>query len=164
MQINHQTQIQNDEFHRSRICQRDDYLPNTMWVKNFLEAQGHKVVESIFEQDNGSAIKLEKNGRMSAGPKSQQIIIRYFWMKDRVKSEDIMIRHCPTLQMLGISSQNPFKGACFRKSGMLLWETNIWILSLSTGLCRSRSVLESFDNLTTAPAKARVITAVTVHQ
>ena len=43
-----------------------DYLPNTIWMKVFLEAQGHKVKESILEQDNESAIKLEKNGRTSA--------------------------------------------------------------------------------------------------
>ncbi|KAI2509413.1 Reverse transcriptase (RNA-dependent DNA polymerase) [Fragilaria crotonensis] len=78
-----------------------DYLPNTIWVKNFLEAQGYKVEENILEQDNESAIKLETNGRMSAGPKSRHIDIRYFWMKDRIKTEGMTIRHCPTLQMVG---------------------------------------------------------------
>jgi hypothetical protein len=45
-----------------------DYLPNTLWVKIFLEAQGHTIQESFFEQDNESAIRLERNGRVSAGP------------------------------------------------------------------------------------------------
>ncbi|KAI2502818.1 Reverse transcriptase (RNA-dependent DNA polymerase) [Fragilaria crotonensis] len=44
-----------------------DYLPNTLWVQMFLEAQGYNIQESNFEQDNESAIKLEKNGRISAG-------------------------------------------------------------------------------------------------
>ena len=92
-----------------------DYLPNTIWVKNFLGAQGYNVTENIFEQDNESAIKLERNGRMSAGPKSRHIDIRYFWMKDRIKSEDIVIRHCPTLQMVSDFFTKPLQGHLFRK-------------------------------------------------
>ncbi|KAI2506453.1 Reverse transcriptase (RNA-dependent DNA polymerase) [Fragilaria crotonensis] len=92
-----------------------DYLPNTIWVKNFLEAQGYKIEENVFEQDNESAIRLEKNGRMSAGPKSRHINIRYFWMKDRIKSEGIEVRHCPTLQMVGDFFTKPLQGALFKK-------------------------------------------------
>lgn len=63
----------------------------------FLEAQqGHKVKENVIEQDNKSAIKLEKKGRMSAGPKSRHINIRYLWIKDRAGKEKITIRHCPS--------------------------------------------------------------------
>ena len=47
-----------------------DYLPNTIWVKMFMKAQGYKFSKKILEQDNESAIKLEKNGRTSAGTKS----------------------------------------------------------------------------------------------
>jgi hypothetical protein len=36
-----------------------DYLPNTIWVKFFMEAQGYTIRESFFEQDNESAIRLE---------------------------------------------------------------------------------------------------------
>ena len=92
-----------------------DYLPNTIWVKNFLEAQGYRVPENFFEQDNESAIKLEKNGRMSAGPKSRHIAIRYFWIKDRSQSENITIRHCPTLAMLLADFfTKPLQGQLFR--------------------------------------------------
>ncbi|GAX20129.1 hypothetical protein FisN_17Lu131 [Fistulifera solaris] len=52
-----------------------DYLPHTVWVKLFMEAQGHKMTEVIFEQDNESAIRMEKNGRLSAGQKSRHIDI-----------------------------------------------------------------------------------------
>ena len=92
-----------------------DYLPNTIWVKMFLEAQGHKINENYFEQDNESAIKLEKNGRMSAGPKSRHVNIRHFWIKDRSKDNNIVIRHCPTLQMLADFFTKPLQGALFRK-------------------------------------------------
>jgi hypothetical protein len=78
-----------------------DYLPNILWVKMFMEAQGYPLGENYLEQDNESAIKLEKNGRMSAGPRSRHINIRHFWIKDRSQQENISIRHCPTLNMLG---------------------------------------------------------------
>jgi hypothetical protein len=92
-----------------------DYLPNPIWAKAFLEAQGYPIVENFFEQDNESAIKLEKNGRLSAGPKSRHVNIRYFWIKDRVVSEGITIRHCPTAAMLAYFFTKPLQGGLFRK-------------------------------------------------
>lgn len=38
-----------------------DYLPNTLWLKMFLEAQGYQIQEIFLEQDNESAIWLENN-------------------------------------------------------------------------------------------------------
>jgi hypothetical protein len=92
-----------------------DYLPHAIWAKNFLAAQGYDLIDHFFEQDNESAIKLETNGRLSAGPKSRHIDIRYFWIKDRVKAEGITIRHCPTLQMVADFFTKPLQGALFRK-------------------------------------------------
>ena len=92
-----------------------DYLPNTLWVKMFLEAQGYTIEENFFEQDNESAIKLKTNGRRSAGPMSRHIDIRYFWIKDRTEQAGIKIRHCPTLQMLGDFFTKPLQGNLFRK-------------------------------------------------
>ena len=92
-----------------------DYLPNTVWAKNFLEAQGHKLGANTFNQDNQSAIKLEVNGRASAGQKSRHIDIRYFWVKDRVKSEKIDIVHCPTEEMLADFFTKPLQGQLFEK-------------------------------------------------
>ena len=65
-----------------------------------MEAQDHKKDEIVFEQDNESAIRMETNGRMSAGQKSRHINIRYFWIKDQTKALEIDVRHCPTLLML----------------------------------------------------------------
>ena len=92
-----------------------DYLPNTVWAKNFLKAQGYKLETNTFNQDNQSAIKLEVNGRASAGQKSRHIDIRYFWVKDRVKSENIDIVHCPTEAMLADFFTKPLQGQLFEK-------------------------------------------------
>ena len=92
-----------------------DYIPNSLWVKMFLEAQGYTISESILEQDNESAIKLETNGRQSAGAKSRHIDIRYFFIKDQTEKENISVRHCPTLKMLADFFTKPLQGSLFRK-------------------------------------------------
>jgi hypothetical protein len=92
-----------------------DYLPSTIWAKMFLEAQGYEISESKFFQDNQSAMKLEKNGRASCGQKSRHIDIRYFFMKDRIKTENIDIVYCPTEQMLADFFTKPLQGKLFEK-------------------------------------------------
>ncbi len=68
-----------------------------------------------FFQDNQSAIKLEKNGRASCGQKSRHIDIRFFFMKDRIVSEGIDIRYCPTEQMLADFFTKPLQGSLFKR-------------------------------------------------
>ena len=92
-----------------------DYLLNTIWVKNFLDAQGYHLIENVLEQDNESTIKLEIIGRLSAGPRCRHIDIRYFWMKHRIATEGITICHCPALQMTADFFPIPLQGALFQK-------------------------------------------------
>jgi len=70
-------------------------------------------MENILAQDNQSAIRLEQNGRASAGQKSRHIDIRYFFIKDRVKTEGISIVHCPTDEMLADFFTKPLQGNLF---------------------------------------------------
>jgi hypothetical protein len=80
----------------------------------FTEAQGrYDIQHTILEQDNQSTIKLSTNSRASAGPKSRHIDIRYFWLKDRVQSGDIIIPHCPTHQMLADFFTKPLRSGFF---------------------------------------------------
>jgi len=91
-----------------------DYLPNCIWTRMFMEAQGYKMKESTYYQDNMSTMKLEKNGKMSAGRNSRHIDIRYFFAKDRVDTEGIDIVYCPTEQMLADFFTKPLQGNLFR--------------------------------------------------
>jgi hypothetical protein len=147
---------------KAKFVGASDYLPNTIWVKNFLEAQGYTISKSIFEQDNESAIRLEKNGHTSAGLKSRHIDVRYFWMKDRIKAEAINIQHCPILLMVGDFFTKSLQGHLFRKFATRSWETIIWITSPSASLCQSRSVLRKLCNRATAIQMARIAMTVTV--
>ena len=49
----------------SEIVGLSEYLPYTLWMGYFLEAQGYKIRKSTVIQDNTSALKIEKNGRNS---------------------------------------------------------------------------------------------------
>jgi hypothetical protein len=92
-----------------------DYLPSTIWAKMFLEEQGYEIHENTFYKDNQSAMKLETNGRASCGQKSRHIDIRFFFMKDRIKIDDIKIVYCPTEQMLADFFTKPLQGSLFNR-------------------------------------------------
>ncbi len=99
----------------AEVVGASDYLPNCIWTRMFMEAQGYKMKESTYYQDNMSAMKLEKNGKMSAGRNSRHIDIRYFFAKDRVDTEGIDIVYCPTEQMLADFFTKPLQGSLFRR-------------------------------------------------
>ena len=99
----------------AEVVGASDYLPNCIWTRMFMEAQGYKMKESTYYQDNMSAMKLEKNGKMSAGRNSRHIDIRYFFAKDRVDTEGIDIAYCPTEQMLADFFTKPLQGNLFRR-------------------------------------------------
>lgn len=108
---------------KAEVIGASDYLPHTLlWVKMFVEAQGHGIQENILEQDNESTIKMEKNGKASAGPSRSRhtIDIQHFGIKDRTKAASIIIRHCPTSQMLGDFFTKLLQGS----SDLPSWETH----------------------------------------
>ena len=92
-----------------------DYLPHTLYVKLFMEAQGYPIDRAIFHQDNESAIKMETNGKASSGQRSRHIDIRYFFMADHSKRKHIDIIHCRTEHMLADFFTKPLQGSLFRK-------------------------------------------------
>jgi hypothetical protein len=66
----------------------NDVMPQILWMRYFLEAQGYGVKDSIVNQDNQSAILLEKNGRASSSKRTRHINIRYFFVTNRVESNE----------------------------------------------------------------------------
>lgn len=91
-----------------------DYLPNLIWGRMFIEEQGYKVEEKILYQDNQSAIRIETNGKMSSGQKTKHMDNRFFWIKDRLKSEGIRVEYCPTAKMIADFFTKPLQGNLFR--------------------------------------------------
>ena len=91
-----------------------DFLPNMIWARMFLEAQGDVIQKSKLYQDNQSAMKIILNGRKSSGQKTKHMDNRYFWIKDRLSSEGIEVKYCPTKKMLADFFTKPLQGNLFR--------------------------------------------------
>ena len=92
-----------------------EYLPSTIWVQYFLQAQGFPHHTSYFEQDNQSTICLERNGHASASQRSCHINIQYFFIIDCLNTDNITLRYCQTEHMLADFLSKLLQGSQFCK-------------------------------------------------
>ena len=99
---------------KSDLVRVDDYMPMIIWVKYFLEAQGHIVGNNLLHQDNQSTIKLEQNGKASSGKRIRHIAIRYYFVTNRIVGGDIRVDYCPTEKMPADFFTKPLQGKLFR--------------------------------------------------
>jgi hypothetical protein len=99
----------------SELVAVDQVLPMTMWVPLFLEEQGHVVDKNVVYQDNKSAILLETNGKKSSGKRTRALNIRYFMVTDQVKRGNLIIKYCPTDDMIGDYMTKGVQGIKFTK-------------------------------------------------
>jgi hypothetical protein len=67
----------------------NDMMSMVLWTRMFLEAQGHEVKDNIVYQDNESAILLEKNGQSSSTKRTRHLEIRYFFVTDNAKRDNL---------------------------------------------------------------------------
>ena len=93
----------------------DDLMPQILWTRYFLTAQGFQVNDNILFQDNQSTMKLSKNRRASSGKRTRHINIRYFFITDRIKSGEVDVKYCPTELLVGDYYSKPLQGALFRQ-------------------------------------------------
>ncbi len=84
----------------TEIVAVDGLMPSILWTRRFLEAQDYGVTENIIYQDNKSAILLEKNGKASSTKRTKHINIRFFFVTDRVKKNEVSVEWCPTEDMI----------------------------------------------------------------
>ena len=90
-----------------------EYVPFSIWMALFMEAQGYKLSKSVLFQDNESTIKMELNGRDSCTGRSRHIDIRHFFVNDRVKKRELIVEHCPTELMIADYFTKPLQGKKF---------------------------------------------------
>ena len=64
-----------------------------LWTRYFLEAQVYGIDENILYQDNMSAMLLEKNRKIYITKNTKHINVRYYFIKDRVETGDVVIEH-----------------------------------------------------------------------
>ena len=91
-----------------------DFMPNMIWARMFLKAQGFKITQNILHQDNQNAMKIIKNGRISSGQMTKHMDNRYFWIKDRINSEHIDVILPNRKNNSGLFTK-PLQGKLFRK-------------------------------------------------
>jgi hypothetical protein len=115
----------------------NDVMPQVLWTRYFLEAQGYGVKESVIYQDNKSTILLAENGKASSGRRTRHINIRYFFVKDRIASGEVRIEHCPTKEMVADFFTKPLQGSQFVKLRDEIMNANPRCLDYSLEDCRS---------------------------
>ena len=109
----------------------DDVMPQALWTRYFIEAQGYTVKDNIVHQDNQSAILLETNGQKSSSKRTRALNIRYFFLADQVGKGNLEIRFRSTAEMWGDFMTKPLQGKVFKK--FLVMPS--WVWSESTHGC-----------------------------
>ena len=56
---------------------------------------------------------LEKNGKKSSSKRTNHISIRYYFITDRVKADELNIKYCPTVDMVVDYFTKPLQGKKF---------------------------------------------------
>jgi hypothetical protein len=138
----------------SELVGIDDILPQALWTKYFMEAQGYGT-DTILAQDNQSTIRLADNGKASSGRGTRHINIRYFFITDRIARKEIAVQYCPTKEMVADYFTKPLQGALFYK----FRDQIMGLVPMDTILGDHRSVLDKKSpparNLSTAREDAR---------
>ena len=107
-------------FTTSKLVAADDFLPKIVWIKNFMDAQGHKLNQNILFQDNKTTMLLEKKGRSSCGKRTRALNIRYFSIRDFFDKGNLEIEYLQTDSMVGDFFTKPLQGEKFRKFRKLI--------------------------------------------
>ena len=68
----------------AKLVALDDALPMILWTLSFLEEQGFKVDNMVY-QDNKRAILLEENSKKSLGGLMHALNVQYFLIPDQVE-------------------------------------------------------------------------------
>ena len=83
------------EFHAT-----DDMIAKVIKVKKFIEGQGFKVKNMIY-QYNTSTMILQKNGKLSSRKRTRHFDIKLFYTTDLSSRDGIEVKYCPTDEMIG---------------------------------------------------------------
>ncbi len=64
-------------------------VPDALWTKYFIEAQGYINMRTILGRDNQATILWETNGILSSTKRTKHINIRFFFVKDYVEQDEL---------------------------------------------------------------------------
>ncbi len=98
----------------SELIAVDDAMAQILWTRYFIQAQGYKMGPSIIYQDNKSAILLEVNGKGSTSKRTKHIKVRYFFVKDKINSGEMVVEYCPKDRMWADVLTKPLQGTEYK--------------------------------------------------
>jgi len=93
----------------------DNMLSKIIRVKRFVEKQGFEVKVNALFQHNTSTMKLQKNGKLSSGKRTRHFDIKLFYITDLINRDELVVKYCPTDEMIGDYMSKPLVGAKFDK-------------------------------------------------
>jgi hypothetical protein len=89
-----------------------DEAGTLLHVKEFISEQGYSV-DLVIAQDNQSTISLineNKQGSM----RTKHINVRYFWLRERIRNNELKILYVPTGAMFADILTKPLQGSLFQ--------------------------------------------------
>ena len=89
-----------------------DSANQALYLRWFLIDQGYKMGPVTLYQDNTSTMALVSRGKPGA-ERTRHIDIRYFWIADRVKNREAVVKHMGTTEMYANILTNPLQGTQF---------------------------------------------------
>ena len=98
----------------------NDFMLIILCTNSFLESQGYGHQDTILYKDNQSAILLEKNGRKSSSKRTKHLNCRFYFITDRINSNELSVKCCPTEEMTGDFYTKPLQGKLFYKFRKLI--------------------------------------------
>ena len=90
-------------------------MPEVLWSLYFIQAHGYWVKYAEVHQYNVIAQILETNRKFSISRKTKHIKAKFFFIKDKVDSEEVKIVDCPAGVMWADVLTKPLQGTTFRK-------------------------------------------------
>ena len=96
---------------KAELVTINDAMALVLWCQLFIMGQGFDVHDNIVYQDNQSTLLLSNNRRHSSGKKTRHIEIRYYFITDHVKHNNICLEYCPMEAMISDFLQNLYKAA-----------------------------------------------------
>eukprot|EP00978_Attheya_sp_CCMP212_P014510 scaffold37028_cov57-Attheya_sp.AAC.1 len=118
----------------SELVGASDMLPQAIWTRYLWR-----------HRDNETCMLLENYGRASSSKRTRHINIQYFFITDRIKNKELVVKWCPTQEMVGDFFTKPLQGSLFKTFRDLIMNNvdelspKVWILRLRvhriTGVC-----------------------------
>ena len=99
----------------SELIAVDDCMDKVLWTRLFLKSQGIDIQSTIVQQDNESAIRLENNGRWSAGKRSKALNVRYYFISDQIEQGNVTVEYESTGEIVADFLTKPLQGSAFLK-------------------------------------------------